>query len=133
VAKKSSSWIAFFQTFSSIYLTKYKQMGKEYLGEFEELVLTMVGVLQDDAYGAAISDEIESRLKREVNLSAVHVTLYRLEDKGYIRSKVGGATKERGGRRKRIYTITSAGLAMLKVIKESRLELWKLIPQLKIV
>ncbi|MEX2234655.1 MAG: helix-turn-helix transcriptional regulator [Cyclobacteriaceae bacterium] len=108
-------------------------MGKEYLGEFEELVLTMVGVLQDDAYGAAISDEIESRLKRDVNLSAVHVTLYRLEDKGYIKSKVGGATKERGGRRKRIYTITSAGFAMLKVIKESRLELWKLIPQLKIV
>ena len=107
-------------------------MGKDYLGEFEELVLTMVGVLQDDAYGAAISDEIESRLKREVNLSAVHVTLYRLEDKGYIRSKVGGATKERGGRRKRIYTITSAGLAMLRSIRESRLQLWKLIPELKI-
>jgi DNA-binding PadR family transcriptional regulator len=115
-----------------IYLTKYKQMGKEYLGEFEELVLTMVGVLQDDAYGAAINDEIETRLKREVNLSAVHVTLYRLEDKGYIRSKVGGATKERGGRRKRIYTITSAGLAMLRSIRESRLQLWKLIPELKI-
>ena len=107
-------------------------MGKEYLGEFEELVLTMVGVLQDDAYGAAISDEIETRLKREVNLSAVHVTLYRLEDKGYIRSKLGGATKERGGRRKRIYTITSAGLAMLRSIRESRLQLWKLIPELKI-
>jgi PadR family transcriptional regulator, regulatory protein PadR len=108
-------------------------MGKEYLGEFEELVLTMVGVLQDDAYGAAISDEIETRLKREVNLSAVHVTLYRLEDKGYIKSKLGGATKERGGRRKRIYTITSAGLAMIRALKESRLELWKMIPQLKIV
>ena len=107
-------------------------MGKEYLGEFEELVLTMVGVLQDDAYGASICNEIESRLKREVNLSAVHVTLYRLEDKGYIRSKVGGATKERGGRRKRIYTITSAGLALLRNLKESRQELWKLIPQLKI-
>lgn len=107
-------------------------MGKEYLGEFEELVLTMVGVLQDDAYGAAICDEIDSRLKREVNLSAVHVTLYRLEDKGYIRSKVGGATKERGGRRKRIYSITSAGLALLRNLKESRQELWKLIPQLKI-
>ena len=71
-------------------------MGKEYLGEFEELVLTMVGVLQDDAYGAAIAEEIETRLKRDVNLSAVHVTLYRLEDKGYIKSRVGGATKERG-------------------------------------
>jgi PadR family transcriptional regulator, regulatory protein PadR len=106
-------------------------MGKEYLGEFEELVLTMVGVLQEDAYGAAITAEIEQRMKRDVNLSAVHVTLYRLEDKGFIRSKVGGATKERGGRSKRIYTVTSAGFAMLRNMKEARMDLWKLIPQLK--
>jgi len=106
-------------------------MGKEYLGEFEELILTMVGALQEDAYGAAIADEIETKLKREVNLSAVHVTLYRLEDKGYIKSSLGGATKERGGRRKRIYTITSAGMAMLKAMKEQRLVLWKMVPQLK--
>ena len=63
-------------------------MGKEYLGEFEELILTMVGALQEDAYGAAITEEIEKRLKREVNLSAVHVTLYRLEDKGYLYESV---------------------------------------------
>ena len=107
-------------------------MAKEYLGEFEELVLTLVGALQDDAYGAAIAEEIENRMKRDVNLSAVHVTLYRLEDKGLIKSKLGGATNERGGRRKRIYTITSAGLAMLRNMKEARVELWKLIPQLKI-
>jgi PadR family transcriptional regulator, regulatory protein PadR len=106
-------------------------MGKEFLGEFEELILTMVGVLQEDAYGAAITEEIETRLKRDVNLSAVHVTLYRLEDKGLIKSKVGGATNERGGRRKRIYTITSAGLAMLRYMKDARVDLWKLIPQLK--
>jgi|SRR5690349_286921 len=108
-------------------------MPKEFLGEFEELILTMVGALGNDAYGAAISDEIELKLKREVNLSAVHVTLYRLEDKGYIKSSLGGATKERGGRRKRIYTITSAGMAMLKAMKEQRVLLWKMIPQLKIV
>jgi DNA-binding PadR family transcriptional regulator len=78
-----------------------------------------------------ISSEIEQRLKRDVNLSAVHVTLYRLEDKGLIKSKMGGATKERGGRRKRIYSITSAGLAMLKTMKDARMDLWKLIPQLK--
>jgi PadR family transcriptional regulator, regulatory protein PadR len=108
-------------------------MGKEYLGEFEELVLTMVGVLQDDAYGAMIATEIEQRMSRIVNLSAVHVTLYRLEDKGLIRSKMGGATKERGGRRKRIYTITSAGLAMLRTMKDARMDLWRLIPELKII
>jgi PadR family transcriptional regulator PadR len=108
-------------------------MGKEYLGEFEELILTMVAALQDDAYGAAIAEEIETRLKREVNLSAVHVTLYRLEDKGYIKSSLGGATNERGGRRKRIFTITSAGMAMLKAMKDARLDLWKLVPQLKMI
>ena len=102
-------------------------MAKEYLGEFEELILTMVAALQDDAYGAAISDEIQLKFKREVNLSAVHVTLYRLEDKGYIKSRMGGGTKERGGRRKRIFSITSAGLAMLRTMKETRLELWKMV------
>jgi PadR family transcriptional regulator, regulatory protein PadR len=106
-------------------------MAKEYLGEFEELILTMVAALQEDAYGAAIAEEIETRLKREVNLSAVHVTLYRLEDKGYIKSSMGGGTNERGGRRKRIFTITSAGMAMLRAMKDSRVELWRLVPQLK--
>jgi len=107
-------------------------MPKEYLGEFEELVLTLVAALQEDAYGAAIADEIETRMKRDVNLSAVHVTLYRLEDKGYIKSSLGGGTNERGGRRKRIYTVTSAGMAMLKAMKEARVDLWKLVPQLKL-
>lgn len=107
-------------------------MQKEYLGEFEELVLTMVGILQEDAYGNAIVNEIKERVGRVVNLSAVHVTLYRLEDKGYVKSGMGGATNARGGRRKRIFTITNAGLAMLRAKKEQQVELWKLVPQLKI-
>jgi len=105
-------------------------MSKEYLGEFEELVLTMVGILQEEAYGNAIVNEIKERVGREANLSAVHVTLYRLEDKGYVKSGMGGATNARGGRRKRIFTITNAGLATLRAMKESRMDLWKLIPRL---
>ena len=108
-------------------------MKKEYLGEFEELVLTMVGILQDEAYGNAIVNEIKSQLGRESNLSAVHVTLYRLEDKGLVKSSMGGATNARGGRRKRIFKITSAGVAMLRIMKEVRMDLWKMVPQLKIV
>jgi len=108
-------------------------MSKEYLGEFEELVLTMVGILQEEAYGNAIVTEMKERLGRDANLSAVHVTLYRLEDKGLVKSSMGGATNSRGGRRKRIFVITNAGLAMLRSIKESRQELWKFIPQLKIM
>jgi len=108
-------------------------MQKEYLGEFEELVLTMVGILQEEAYGNAIVSEIKQRVGRDVNLSAVHVTLYRLEDKGYVKSGMGGATNARGGRRKRIFTVTNAGLAMLRARKEQQMQLWKLMPQLKIV
>jgi PadR family transcriptional regulator PadR len=106
-------------------------MSKEYLGEFEELVLTMVGILQEEAYGNAIVNEIKARLGRDSNLSAVHVTLYRLEDKGFVKSKMGGATNARGGRRKRIFTITNAGLALLRSMKEARIDLWKMVPQLK--
>lgn len=107
-------------------------MPKEFLGEFEELILTLVAALQEDAYGAAIAAEIESKIGRDVNLSAVHVTLYRLEDKGYVKSAFGGGTRERGGRRKRIYTVTSAGLAILRSMKDARVDLWKMVPQLKI-
>jgi PadR family transcriptional regulator, regulatory protein PadR len=106
-------------------------MEKQFLNDFEELILTMIAALGDDAYGAAITLEIEKWIGRKVTLSAVHVILYRLEDKGYSKSKVGGATNERGGRSKRIYTITSAGIALLRSMKETRTEMWKLVPQLK--
>lgn len=118
---------------SYICFTKHIEMGKEFLGEFEELVLTMAGILHEEAYGNAIVTEIKQRVGRDVNLSAVHVTLYRLEDKGFVKSKMGGATNQRGGRRKRIFTVTNAGLAMLRSMKEARMDLWKLIPQLKIM
>jgi len=107
-------------------------MGKEFLNDFEELILTMVATLHENAYGAAITIEIEQWLKRKVTLSAVHVTLYRLEDRGYIKSIVGGATNERGGRRKRIYSVTNAGFAVLRSMKETRMEIWKKVPQLRI-
>lgn len=107
-------------------------MSKEYIGEFEEIVLTLVGALKEDAYGAALADEIGSRLKRKVNLSAVHVTLYRLEDKGLISSAMSAATQKRGGRRKRVYTISSAGMALLKSMQQVRVDLWQMIPQLNL-
>ncbi len=106
-------------------------MVKEYLGELEELILTIVGVLQEDAYGNAIVKEIREQVNRNVSLASVHVTLYRLEEKGFVKSKVGGATKLRGGRRKRIFSITNAGVSILKSMKEDRTHLWKLVPQLK--
>ncbi|HYC87026.1 MAG TPA: PadR family transcriptional regulator, partial [Chryseosolibacter sp.] len=124
--------ICSFQFISRICFSIQKEMPREFLNDFEELILTMVAALDADAYGAAITAEIEKWLGRKVTLSAVHVTLYRLEDKGYVKSKVGGATKERGGRSKRIYSITSAGVAILRSMKETRTEIWKLVPRLKI-
>ena len=105
-------------------------MGKSFLGEFEELILTMVMYLKDEAYGNTIVKAIKEHQSREVNLSAVHVTLYRLEEKGYVKSNMGGATAQRGGRRKRFFQITNAGVAILQEIKTSRTKMWDLIPQL---
>ncbi len=114
-----------------ICFTIYIVMEKNYLGEFEELVLTMVGILGEEAYGNAIVQEIETKLNRKVNLSAVHVTLYRLEDKNLVSSSMGGATTTRGGRRKRYFKITNTGLSLLHDMQEQRTELWKLLPTLK--
>ncbi|MBO3699120.1 PadR family transcriptional regulator [Roseivirga sp. E12] len=99
-----------------------------YLGEFEEIVLLTIGVLQEDAYGVAIKLEIEQRTNRTPSIGALHSALSRLEDKGFIKSREGGATKSRGGRRKRFYTITAAGESTLIKANELRNELFKLIP-----
>jgi PadR family transcriptional regulator PadR len=115
----------------AISLTFYILMNKTYLGEFEELMLTMVGILKEEAYGNAIVREVQDQLDRSLNLSAVHVTLYRLEDKGLVKSFMGGATQERGGRRKRYFELTSAGISVLQSLQEQRLKLWKMLPELK--
>lgn len=106
-------------------------MGKKYLGEFEELMLTMVAILGEEAYGNAIVEAVKAQLDRKVNLSAVHITLYRLEDKGLVKSEMGGATASRGGRRKRYFQITNAGKSQLYDLQEQRMKLWKLLPNLK--
>ena len=106
-------------------------MGRtNFLGEFEELILTMVLILDDNAYGNTIVKSIKDHQKREVNLSSVHITLYRLEEKGLLESSMGGATQERGGRKKRYFRITNAGKALLQEMKDSRTSLWKMAPQL---
>lgn len=99
------------------------------LGEFEELVLLTVGILNEEAYSIAISNEINRVTKRNVNFAVVHSALNRLEEKGYVDSKLGGATNERGGRSKRLFTISSAGKKALLRTKEQRDELWKMIPK----
>jgi len=106
-------------------------MGKSnFLGEFEEIVLTMVLILDKDAYGNTLLQAIKEHLGREVNLSSIHITLYRLEEKGLLESSMAGATKERGGRKKRYFMINNAGKALLQEMKDTRTKLWKLTPAL---
>src|ERR1044071_9247313 len=99
------------------------------LGELEELVLLVVGVLFDDAYGVAIQDELLQRCDRKATLSTIHVALHRLEEKGYLESRLDGATNERGGRRKLLFRVTKSGQKALANSREMRNELWRAIPK----
>jgi DNA-binding PadR family transcriptional regulator len=101
-----------------------------YLGEFEELVLLTVGILFDNAYGLAIADELEAQTGRQVLISAVHKALVRLEEKGYLRSHMGGGTAARGGRDKRLYTLTQSGIHALQYAKDLRNTMYKQVPKI---
>lgn len=110
------------------------RMKRVYLGEFEELVLLIVAMLENEAYGVRITHEIIEQTNRSVRLNQVHASLHRLEDKGMIVSKMGDPTSERGGRRKRIFSITTYGQNTLTEMKEVRAHLWNLLPStMKIV
>ncbi len=102
-------------------------MKKNYLGEFEELILLAIGVLGDEAYGVSIKDELMVRTKKKPSIGALHTALQRLEKKGYVESWEGGATNERGGRKKRYYRLTSIGLESLASAHEIRNEMFDLI------
>ena len=97
---------------------------KGFLGEFEELVLLTIAVLGDEAYGVAIKENIEERTSRNISIGALHSTITRLEEKGFVESWLGGATHERGGRRKRFFHVTQVGKQALNSVKSLRDDLW---------
>lgn len=99
------------------------------LGEFEEIVLLAIALLYNEAYGAAIVEELSQRLDRPMSLGVVHRTMQRLEEKGLVRSRFGEATAERGGRRKRLFLVTTAGEQSLREARRIREELWSGISQ----
>lgn len=98
------------------------------LGEFEEVILLLVGILKDSAYAMKIAEEFESQTKRPVSIGAVHSALTRLTEKGFLDSKMGEASAARGGRRKRIYNITALGQRTLSEARDFRLSLWQQFP-----
>jgi DNA-binding PadR family transcriptional regulator len=103
-----------------------------YIGEFEELIMLAVASGGDEAYAVSIKESIERNADRSVAISAVHSALYRLEQKGFLRSKLGGATQKRGGKEKRLFQVTNSGLAALRESKELREGYWNKIPQLSL-
>lgn len=100
------------------------------LGYLEETILLLILAMDEDAYGFSVSQAYEEHMGKPISISAVHTVMSRLENKGLIESHMGGATAERGGRRKRIFQATGAGQAAIAEIKASRQKLWSLIPKL---
>ena len=96
-------------------------MYRTHLGEFEELILLVVAVLDGNAYGVGVMEEL-------VNISAVHAALRRLEEKGFVKSEWSEATAERGGRRKRLFSISKAGRLALEQSRDVYVKLWDQIP-----
>lgn len=101
-----------------------------HLGEFEELVLLIIGVLYPNAYGLAIKQEIANQTNRSPAIGAIHSALSRLEDKGFLKSHLADATHERGGRRKKLYEITASGKQAVEYNRSLRNTLWNQIPEL---
>ena len=100
-------------------------MGKgAHLGDLEELALLAVLRLGAEAHGGRIRHELKSRAGRGVSISTIYVTLMRLEEKGYARSWKGGPTAERGGKAKRHYEVTSAGVEALERVRDVRERMW---------
>ena len=93
---------------------------KDFLGEFEELVLLSILRLAENAYGVTIRQVIEDKGKRQTSYGAIYATLERLEKKGYISSRQGAATAERGGRAKRYYTVEGVGIKAINDTEMAR-------------
>lgn len=100
------------------------------LGEFEELVLLTVAAQHDEAYGVSIKDALAEHLDKKINISAVHVALKRMKEKGLVESRFGGITNDRGGRRKKFYVITFMGKKALDRQYELRTSMYRRIPNI---
>jgi DNA-binding PadR family transcriptional regulator len=99
------------------------------LGEFERAVLLAVARLDEQAYGMRIRQELELRLDRSVSIGAVYTTLDRMQEKGYVSSRLGEPTSIRGGRAKKFFRVEALGTAALNQSREVAKVLWAMLPQ----
>ena len=96
-----------------------------YLGELEQMVLLAVLRLGPGAYALRVREELAVQTGRRVARGAVYITLDRLVKKQYLKSRMGEPTSERGGRRKRFFTVTQQGKAALRTSREALIKLWR--------
>lgn len=100
------------------------------LGELEELIMLTVALLYDEAYGVAIMKTIKDRCNRTISISTVHAALARLQEKGFVSSRYGGESTERGGRRKHLFRVTTEGQKALEEMRSQRNNIWDDIPSI---
>jgi len=96
-----------------------------YLGEFEYSVLLAVLHLDEDAYAVPIRELIESKTGRPIARGALYTGLDRLESKGCVKSRMGDPSEERGGKARRYYTVTAAGMKAIRATHEAFASLTK--------
>lgn len=100
------------------------------LGNLEETVL-LIALYLDEVYGVSVAEEYKKQTGHGISIPAIHTVLRRLEEKGFLKSRMGESSPERGGRRKRLYEATAHGLNLIREIKNERMRLWSKIPALK--
>jgi len=103
----------------------------EYLGNFDLMLLLALMRLGEDAYGVTIAQELEAQTGLEVVVASVYATLDRLQERGLVSSSLGDSTPERGGRAKRYFRITGAGIREVRGAQRSLMNLWKGLPELR--
>lgn len=101
------------------------------LGNLEEAVM-LIALYLDEVYAVSVAEQYEKQTGQSISIPAIHTVLRRLEEKGMLKSSMGEASAERGGRRKRLYKTTSYGLKVIREIRDVRIRLWSKIPALKL-
>jgi PadR family transcriptional regulator PadR len=106
-------------------------MSDRFLTDFELMVILAVLRVRDDAYGVSIAREIEQTAGRSVTHAAVYLALDRLCRHGLVSARLGNPTAERGGRAKKLFSVTAAGLRAIRRTRRAFIALWKGVPELK--
>ena len=102
------------------------------MGSLEEMVILIAAAMKEEAYAVSIAREYTTRTSQEISIPAIHTVLKRLETKGFLKSFESAPTSARGGRKKRLYQITSSGYGLISQLRSQREELWAMIPKMSI-